>query len=343
MGKIANNPDNENKGTENQISNQTKSNDKENVIQNSTAIAIVSLDTISTILNWTDGEFLFSNISTDANSGYVNISYTFSSYVFKPQLYYEGYWSNNTPNGRGKLFLDSILPESYEGGFKDGLKDGEGTYTDNDISYIGNYSKDMRDGFGTMTKWFGFFRPAETYEGYWKQGKKNGYGNWTLQNRDNYKGDFKNGLRDGKGMYTASNGSVYNGSWFEDRKTGEGRMWWPWGDSYEGGFKDDLIVGPGVYTWGDGSTFVGTFHKGYTSYGTLTNAEGTEVKDYTQREPLEIGIWKEYRVKGQGQTSQLSTILIWVLCVVVFKVLLIVSIILLDKRRKLKASQKENI
>jgi len=47
--------------------------------------------------NWAEGEFLFSNISEETGKGFVNISYQDASY--------EGYWSNNTLNGMGRIIL----------------------------------------------------------------------------------------------------------------------------------------------------------------------------------------------------------------------------------------------
>ena len=54
----------------------------------------------------------------------------------------------------------------YKGEFKEGKKEGEGTYTyANGNEYTGNFENDLMHGYGIMIK------QTDTLEGYWKNGK----------------------------------------------------------------------------------------------------------------------------------------------------------------------------
>ena len=98
------------------------------------------------------------------------------------------------------------------------MKDGEGTFiqgADNGY-YRGNYSKDLREGYGVSSDcqhiWLG---GCDSYEGYWHLDKKHGHGNLTYDNGNNFVGTFREGQEDGYGVFTATNGTIYSGTWQE--------------------------------------------------------------------------------------------------------------------------------
>lgn len=78
---------------------------------------------------------------------------------------YTGDCKKNKANGKGK----ATGTDTYEGDFKSGLPDGQGTYTwANKSSYTGKFSKGLKEGKGVMTfKMEG--RQDSVLEGYWKK------------------------------------------------------------------------------------------------------------------------------------------------------------------------------
>ncbi len=100
--------------------------------------------------------------------------------------------------------------------FRNGLRDGEGSFLGSDFSYSGNYSEDFREGFGVLSKCLSYIPSAcDIYRGYWHLDKKHGYGNLTFANGDLFVGTFKEDQQDGHGVFTAANGTIYTGSWQE--------------------------------------------------------------------------------------------------------------------------------
>jgi hypothetical protein len=78
---------------------------------------------------------------------------------------YTGDCKKNKAHGKGK----AIGTDIYEGEFKNGIPDGQGTYTwSNKSTFEGKYVKGLREGKGTMTfKMEG--GPDSVLEGYWKK------------------------------------------------------------------------------------------------------------------------------------------------------------------------------
>ena len=122
-------------------------------------------------------------------------------FIFKNGSEYDGEWKNNLPNGQGEyLFSDGSIyigfmkdgqfhgqgtityPKNsegskrdykYKGEWKNGLKDGKGTYYSLDgNAYDGEWKYDQRNGLGQYTNWF----PYYTYFGEWTNNNYNGIG-----------------------------------------------------------------------------------------------------------------------------------------------------------------------
>jgi hypothetical protein len=154
----------------------------------------------------------------------------------------EGEWKDGEMNGYGTCVFTS--GDSYRGHnlnsefdgygvyshvstggvskceYKNGIKDGFGTYESNNMSHSGLYSNDkFVRGRGTIQS------PAGTYvgdlKGYATKTLKHGNGTYTYANGDVYEGQFKNDKQYGKGKLTMPDGTVQEGIWSGDKLTGE--------------------------------------------------------------------------------------------------------------------------
>ena len=103
-----------------------------------------------------------------------------------------------------KYILNVVKPDkvyengdTYTGGMKDGLPDGEGKFK---------------------------YANGEEYEGSLKGGIKEGKGKYVFKNGDVYEGDFKDGLMDGEGAFSYANGDRYEGCFWKGEKTGNGKL-----------------------------------------------------------------------------------------------------------------------
>lgn len=102
---------------------------------------------------------------------------------------------NNVQKGYFKNGLLTIIIDgngTYEGEFKHGKLEGQGTLT---------YAKDNIQGYTENSKYVGGF----------KDGKREGHGILYYANGNKYDGDFKNDMRDGQGTIFYKKGSIYVG------------------------------------------------------------------------------------------------------------------------------------
>jgi len=136
----------------------------------------------------------------------------------------------------------------YTGGFLDGMRSGQGTYT---------YAASPPAEEGEDPK-----PPIATYEGKYKEGKRHGLGILTFASGCKYHGCFKDGKYDGNGTMYYANGDIYTGDWVAGRKHGQGTYFYKetgakltatwnanvaqkgsftdkWGNEYSGGFVAD--------------------------------------------------------------------------------------------------------
>lgn len=110
--------------------------------------------------------------------------------------------------------------DSYEGGFKDDLKHGQGTHETEEGTYVGEFQAGRRNGEGTMT-----WKNDHRYTGAWKDDKHHGVGK-LVTGSDAYAGDWDSGKRDGQGTVTWSNGNSYSGAWQDNKQMGIGTYSW---------------------------------------------------------------------------------------------------------------------
>ncbi len=129
--------------------------------------------------------------------------------------------SGDCKNGSGVLEYSN--GDKYEGDFKEGKFQGQGSY---------------------------IFANGDTYKGAFAEDKFNGKGTYTFANGDVYEGNFKDDLFDGKGKLTTKV-ATYEGDFKAGRMEGKGVLKQPDGDSFEGDFLADVPY-RGIVKSGDG-------------------------------------------------------------------------------------------
>ena len=150
----------------------------------------------------------------------------------------KNFFKNEGPDKKTLTFQNG---DKYEGGWKDGKKNGKGTYTSkNGYKYEGEWKDNKMDGKGTYK-----FKSGEKYEGDWKDDKMDGKGTLTLKNGVIYDGDWKDNKMDGKGTLTCENGYKYEGEWKDNERHGNGTWTFQSGAIYEGNWKDGYVVASG--------------------------------------------------------------------------------------------------
>ena len=202
---------------------------------------------------------------------------------------YIGDVKNGKPNGLGSSNLPGS-PMSYNGEWKDGLKNGQGTFTYASGSmYQGEFKDDKQHGQGTLTwingaKRVGEFRKGKLFNiteysrkgsiiRKWvngvmvfdkKKGKllflRNENGKWTWLKSGNeeidgkYVGSIdKNGIPGDAGTLSLPDGNKYEGEWKDGKYDGKGTLTFTDGDTLEGEWKDGkLVVGQRTHYFPDG-------------------------------------------------------------------------------------------
>eukprot|EP00917_Polyrhabdina_sp_WS-2016_P000343 GHVP01000731.1.p1 GENE.GHVP01000731.1~~GHVP01000731.1.p1 ORF type:complete len:2861 (-),score=520.34 GHVP01000731.1:173-8755(-) len=169
--------------------------------------------------------------------------------IVYPYKEYHGEMVNGVPEGEGRIVFNDGA--EYRGGFKDGLRSGQGVQTDTDgksavsgtwekdfpngrvsamenpdgSKYSGDVTKGQRSGMGEL-----FGKDGKMiYEGFWLNDQPHGRGT-QYQKDGTYEGEFKAGKRQGKGKFTFTekplqNGKprTYEGSWKADYPEGVGK------------------------------------------------------------------------------------------------------------------------
>jgi len=106
---------------------------------------------------------------------------------------YEGQWKNGKFWGHGKATLKNGV--TIEGEFQDGMLNGFAVRKTVRGVYKGRYKNGIRDGFGTYT-----WNNGSCYKGFWENNMQSGEGQMTFENGQIYKGIFKNGVYHGKSI-----------------------------------------------------------------------------------------------------------------------------------------------
>ena len=146
----------------------------------------------------------------------------------------------------------------YKGEFRDGKKQGKGTYIwANGNRYEGDFVDDEPSGRGKFT-----FPSGDQYEGEYSKGAFNGKGVFISKNGDRTEGPFVNGQAQGKAVYVFANGDKYEGEMAAGKMAGKGMITTKAGDRWEATFVDDRAHGKGVYYFSNGDRYEGDFNEG---------------------------------------------------------------------------------
>ena len=158
-------------------------------------------------------------------------------------------------NGKGTMVYST--GHKYTGGFKDGVRHGEGVLLMPGGRKIVGVWGDNAIREGTYTQ------PDGTiYEGQWEFRERNGQGTLTFPDGRKYVGEFKSGPRHGKGRMTWPDGRLYVGDFKYGERTGQGTMTYPDGKKYTGDFEGGERNGRGTLVYPDGRTLKGEFKNG---------------------------------------------------------------------------------
>lgn len=188
------------------------------------------------------------------------LTFTLTLLIF---LIYTGYSqsqnceSGDCYNGKGII---NYGDRSYEGEFKNGKKDGFGTFKwSNGASFTGKWKEDNRvEGIDNM---YGGFH----YEGQYKNNLREGRGKFTWTDGSFYEGEWIKDNMNGRGIKKWPDGSRYEGEWKNGLHNGKGKYFWANGETYDGDWKDNMMNGSGTYTWTDGKIYTGQYLNGKRS------------------------------------------------------------------------------
>ena len=210
-----------------------------------------------------------------------DVAYTITKYPEDGEKFTE----HSSRNYTGRASVVYANGDRYEGYFKDGLREGQGTYY---------YFKE--EGCQNF------------YQGEWLQNKKHGFGNMIYGGIGEYYGQFENGKRNGQGWFRyVRTGNSYNGNWVNGQKQGygefvfdktkmkiagnwekgkmnQGRWVFPNGVYFEGPFYRNYPKGEGVWHFLNGNTIKGSFIQEQKDAPPVEEGEG-EGEGFPEPEP----------------------------------------------------------
>jgi len=226
----------------------------------------------------------------------------------KNQLIYKGNFKNNVYEGEGELFENGNLV--YKGKFAKGKREGEGIEYQNSFAFIGNFTKDEKNGLfkiegHNINREVSFknnipeiSNAKVSYQsGVEWQGELDNRLNPTNEgkviypNGDFYEGEVENNRRDGFGKFTSDFVS-YEGEWVEDKCSGYGDA--VFGDDwfYSGSWNENAFDGFGVLNAGN-YKYSGDWKNGKKDgYGTLIIQDARF-----------DGQFKDDKINGEGTIS----------------------------------------
>lgn len=227
--------------------------------------------------------------------------------LVKADELYIGYFHDSKPDGFLKLYKNNKL--YYEGYWKDGTFNGEGTLYKEDGSIktgdwvAGRLSQTLVD-----TK-----LPQGHYHGYAKDGKPDGLGKMDYANGMSYQGKWRMGVWEGEGLYISDADSVY-GMWKGGKVCGDVIYRTP-ELFFEGTFIDNIPIGIGNLAQADGSYYSGFWLDGkregngdmifsngdsYTGEWSNNEFDGFGVYEYAAAKAVYYGEWSGGLQNGNG-------------------------------------------
>ena len=157
---------------------------------------------------------------------------------------YEGRFKDNQLlDGKGKIIEigEDGSKTVYEGDIKNMKKEGNGIEIKKDLTYMGQFSDDLKHGQGKIT-----FNEGEIYEGDFYKGKITGYGKYLYKDKSQYVGQFLDGKMHGKGEITYSNGTKFIGNYVDNVREGYGEYYQASGKIFKGNYKKGKKHGKGI-------------------------------------------------------------------------------------------------
>ena len=151
--------------------------------------------------------------------------------------------------------LKSHSGRVYTGIFLNGKFEGK---NENEVIYEGEYKDGTMNGQGSFiyTKGEG---AGQKYVGEFQDGNFHGRGTFTWADGGKYIGEFQDGKFHGRGTFTWAHGGKYIGEYKDGKRNGQGTLTYANGEKYEGEYKDDLRNGQGTSTFPDGRVWIGEF------------------------------------------------------------------------------------
>lgn len=234
---------------------------------------------------------------------------------------YLGEIANGLPNGQGKILYSN--GNWYEGGFKDGLRNGDGILYNASKKqwYVGHFTNDKANGNGVY-----YYSNGDWYEGTIAYDKLD-QGTYHFADGEEWTGRWKNGTWiGGKKADSEIDGLKYNPEaynynpnikalTFDKNETYigivdhigttpdvKGRYYFSSGDWYMGEWKKGIREGQGMYFYANGDRYIGEFKSNkMNGLGTIYYSDGRKYE----------GEWMNGRASGQG-TMYLETGEKWV-------------------------------
>ncbi|RNF11809.1 MORN Repeat Containing 1 protein [Trypanosoma conorhini] len=216
--------------------------------------------------------------------------------VFKSEdADYEGSFLLGLPDGQGKICWKGFSgsEERYEGAWKEGHLDGEGTLIQNDGSkYSGGWKKGVKEGHGVDSVVGNY-----SYSGEFKSGKRNGQGKIRLEREGyTYEGEFVMDELTGDGKMTLDDGTVMLGGFLNGKPNGTVEIRLPTLGVFRGEFKNGKVVGTGTLLYPNGDKYEGEF---IDSGKPLPLRHGKGVYTFIEGNVLEC-TWKRNVLHGDG-------------------------------------------
>ena len=154
-------------------------------------------------------------------------------------------WSGDCVDGKATGVGRAVWQDSsgaqhmYEGEWRDGKQNGNGTFT---------------------------WADGNRYEGAWKDNHMHGQGTWTAAGGDRYEGAWRDGKVHGHGTLAWADGNRYEGAWRDGKQNGHGTFTFANGDRYVGGYRNGRATGPATVIE-DGKSYEAIASDGCVRYG----------------------------------------------------------------------------
>ena len=152
----------------------------------------------------------------------------------------------------GKVHITYPKGEEYEGGWKDGYREGEGRFINaQHVEYFGQWSNNKREGHGIID----FHTTGVHFDGFFKDDMYDGKGKFTYPD-GSFTGYFSKNLREGVGKLRYPDKTICEGTWIHNKREGEVFFKFKDGSEFKGLFENDLLYGSGEYHTLAGSFYV---------------------------------------------------------------------------------------